>query len=152
VKPMAVTVILAIGVGAVGCGEKKTEEGRPEPAGPYLTKFRVGHALGPDRKVTIESDSFGQGDTIYFSFEVRKAPPKSQAKAVLSDSSGRKISEEQEEIPPGTGEVSFALKDTASLGMGEYLVEFFVGGSREEPQKWLGMGHKPIRLGPKRPS
>ncbi len=152
-KPTAITLILVVGAGAVGCGGKKTEtEGRPEPAGPYVTKFRIGRAVAPDRKVTIETDSFAQGDPIHISFEVKKAPPKSQAKVVWSDSSKRKISEEQKEIPSGTGAVSFELKDAKDLAIGDYLVEFFCGDSGEALAKWSGVGHKPFRVGPKRTS
>ncbi len=152
-KPMAFTLILAVGAGAVGCGGKKTQsEGRPEPAGTYLTKFRIGRSVAPDRSVTIETDSFGQGDPVYISFEVKKAPPKPQAKVVWSDSSRRKISEEQKEIPSGNGAVSFELKNAAGLAMGDDLVEFFRGDSGEAPEKWSGLGHKSFRVGPKRPS
>jgi hypothetical protein len=147
---MALPLILAVGASAVGCGggEKKVE-GRPEPAGIYLTKFRIGRALAPDRTVTIETDSFGSGDRICISFEVRKAPPKSQVKAVWKDSSGRKIAEDQQEVPSGTGAMLFELKDAASLPIGDYLVEFSSQDSGA-PEKWSGMGHKPFRIGPRR--
>jgi hypothetical protein len=151
VKPMAFPLILAVGASAVGCGGEKKTEGRPEPAGIYLTKFRIGRAIAPDRTVTIETDSFGPGDPIYISFEVRKAPRKSQVKAVWKDSSGRKIAEEQQEVPTGTGAMTFELKDAASLQMGDYLVEFFSKDSGA-PEKWSDMGHKPFRVGPKRPA
>jgi len=149
---MAFTLILAVGACAAGCGEKKTEDGRPEPAGPYVAKFRIGRAVGSDQKVTVETDSFAQGDPIYLSFEVRKSPPKSQVKVVWTESSGRKISEEQKEIPSGTGAVSFELKEAAGLQMGDYLVEFFCREPGEAPGKWSGLGHKPFRVGSKRKS
>ncbi len=149
---MAFTLILAVGACAAGCGEKKTEEGRPEPAGPYVAKFRIGRAVGSDRKVTLETDSFAQGDPVYLSFEVKKSPPNSLVKVVWADSSGRKVSEEQKEIPSGTGAVSFELKDAAGLQTGDYMVEFFCRESGDAPGKWSGLGHKPFRVGSKRRS
>jgi hypothetical protein len=151
VRPLAITLILALGATAVGCGEKTTGEGPLSKAtGPYMTKFRIGRAVASDRTVTVETGSFGQGDPIYISFEVKNVPPKSSAKVVWSDSSGRKISEEQKQIASGSGAVSFELKG-AGLAVGDYSVQFFHGDQGEAPEKWLSLGANTFQIGPKRP-
>src|SRR5262245_893688 len=80
VKSMAIAlaVALTLGAGAVGCGEKNPGETSDSgKTGPYMTKFRIGRAVAPDRTVAVETDSFGQGDPIFISFEVKNVPPKS---------------------------------------------------------------------------
>jgi hypothetical protein len=148
---MAILLVLAAGASAVGCAEKETGGAR-EPAGPYVTKFRMGHAIASDGTVTVEGDSFAPGDSIYMSFEVRKVPPKSQVKVVWSDPSKKEISQEQKQIVSGTGAVSFEMKNTARLATGDYLVEFFSPDPAGAPEKWSSLGHKPFRVGPKGPS
>jgi hypothetical protein len=150
-KAMAAALALLVGASASSCARKETGAGTHEPAGPYVTKFRIGHAVASDATVTIEGDSFAPGDPIYVSFEVRKVPPKSPVKVVWSGPSKTEISQEQKPIASGTGAVSFELKDTAGLAAGDYLVEFFCQDSGA-PEKWLSLGHKPFRIGRKQPS
>lgn len=133
----------------MGCTEKETG-GAHEPAGPHVTKFRMGRAVAPSGTVSTEGDSFAQGEPVYMSFEVKKVPPKSRVKVVWTDSSKRQISEEQKEIASATGAVSFEMKDAAGLAAGDYLVEFF-SQVPDAPDKWLSLGHKQFRVGPKRP-
>lgn len=144
-KRMAITLIVALGASAVGCGEKQTD-GRPEPAGPHVTKFRIGRAVAPNGTVTIEGDSFALGEPVYMSFEVKKVPPKSRVKVVWTDSSKKQISLEQKEISSGTGAVSFEMRDAGGLPAGDYLVEFFTQVP-DAPEKWLSLGHKSFRVG-----
>ena len=149
---MAIILMLAVGASALGCGEKKTgEESRSTPSGPYMTKFRIGRAVASDRRVTVETDSFRQGDPIYISFEVKNVPPKSQARVVWSDSFKKKISEEQKPLASGAGAVSFEMKDAANVAPGDYLVEFFYGDREGAPEKWWWLGSKGFQVGQKRP-
>jgi hypothetical protein len=154
VKSMAIALAgtLTLGAIAVGCGEKKTdgtsESGR---TGPYMTKFRIGRAVAPDRTVTIETDSFGQGDPIYVSFEVKNVPPKSVARVVWSDSSNQKLSEEEKPLASDNGAVSFEMKGARDLPIGDYYVQFFYG-QPGDPAKWSNLGGHPIRVGAKRAS
>jgi hypothetical protein len=153
VRPLAITLILALGASAVGCGEKTTGGASPsEATGASVTRFRIGRAVASDGTVTVETDSFGQGDPIYISFGVKNVPPKSQVKVVWSDSSKRKISEEQKQLAPATGLVSFEMKGAAGLAIGDYAVEFYYGDPGVAPEKWLSLGGHPIRVGWKRPS
>ena len=150
-RPMAFALFLAYGANALGCAEKETG-GAHEPAGPYVTKFRMGHVIAPDGTVTVEGDSFAPGDRVYMSFEVKKVPPNSQVKVVWSGPSKTEISQEQKRIASGTGAVSFEMKNTAGLAAGDYLVEFFSRDPGGAPEKWLSLGHKPFKIGPERPS
>jgi hypothetical protein len=155
VRPMTITLMVILASGAsLGCGEKRAGGGAVEPAGsgPLMTRFRIGRAVSRDQTVTIETDSFGQGDPIYVSFEVKNVPPKSVAKAVWKNSSQQKLSEEQKPLAPGNGAVSFEMKGARDLPIGIYSVEFFYGDPGEVPEKWSNLGGHPIRIGPKRPA
>ena len=137
----------------MGCGEKTTGGASPtEASGPVMTKFRIGRVVGSDRTVTLETDSFSQGDPIYISFEVKNVPSTSQAKVVWSDSSKKKMSEEQKQLAAGTGAATFEMKGAAGLATGDYSVEFFYRDPSETPEKWWSLGSHPIRVGPRRPS
>jgi hypothetical protein len=151
VRPTAIALAFVLGASAMGCTAKETG-GAHEPAGPYVTKFRMGHAVASDGTLTIEGDAFAPGDPIFMSFEVKKVPPKSPVKVVWSGPSKTEISQEQKPVASGTGAVSFEMKDTASLAAGDYLVEFFAQDPGGMPGKWSSLGHKPFRVGPKRPS
>jgi len=153
VKPMAMTLILAVGASFLGCGEKTTGGASDSgPSGPHVAKFKIGPVVASGGIVTIETDSFRRGDPISISFEVRNPPPKSHARVVWSDSSKRKISEEQKQPASGTGAVSFQMKGAPDLGVGDYLVELFYGDPDPAPGKWTSLGTKSFRVGPKRPS
>lgn len=147
-RPMATALILAIGAVALGCSERETGGG-PEPAGPYVTKFRIGHAIDSNGTVTVEGDSFAPVDPVYLSFEVKKVPPKSRVKVVWSGPSKGEISQEQKQIASGAGAVNFEMKHTAGLATGDYLVEFFSQDPGGAPEKWSSLGHKPFRVGSK---
>jgi hypothetical protein len=149
VRPLAITLILALGASAVGCGEKTTGGASPSKgSGPVMTRFRIGRAVASDKTVTVETDFFGQGEPIYISYDVENVPPKSFAKAVWSDSAGRKVSEEQKQIASGSGAVSFEMKG-ADLAVGNYLVEFFYRDPGEAPEKWRSLGAHTVRIGAK---
>lgn len=152
-KRMTIALILAVGASALGCGEKTTGGGSDSGAsGPHVAKFKIGHAAPSDGVVTVETDTFRQGDPISISFEVKNLPPKSQARVVWNDSSKRKISEENKQPASGTGAVSFQMKGAPDLEVGDYLVELFYGDPDPAPGKWTSLGTKSIRVGPKRPS
>jgi hypothetical protein len=73
--------------------------------------------------------------------------PETQARVVWSDSSKTKISEEEKR--PGSGDaVSFEFKGAASLPAGDYLVELF-STDPGTPGKWMWLGSKSFRIGPK---
>jgi hypothetical protein len=152
VKQMAMALLLVIGASALACGEKKTTGGASDsgPAGPRVAKFRIGSAATSDGIVTIETDSFRQGDTVYISFEEKNVPSQSRAKVVWSDASKRKISEEQKPLESGSGAVKFQLKGTADLAIGDYLLELYYGDPGP-PEKWSWLGSKSLRVGPKSP-
>lgn len=152
-KQMAIALTLALGATVWGCGEKTTgRASEPVRTGPYMTKFRIGRAVAPDHTVTIETDSFGQGDPIYISFEVKNVPSKSVARVVWADSSNQKLSEEQKPLASGTGAVSFEMKGARDLPIGNYYVSFFYGDPGEVPERWTNLGSHPIRVGAKRAS
>src|ERR1700693_1208181 len=116
---MAMTLIFAVGASFLSCGEKTTGEAADSgPSGPHVAKFKIGAVVASGGIVTIETDSFRQGDPISISFEVKNPPPKSQARVVWSDSSKRKISEEEKQPASGTGAVSFQMKGAPDLGAG----------------------------------
>jgi hypothetical protein len=153
VNPIAKALLLVVVASALGCGEKTTGGASDSgPPGPHVAKFKIGAVVASGGIVTIETDSFRQGDPISISFEVKNPPPKSQARVVWSDSSKRKISEEQKQPASGTGAVSFQMKRAQDLEVGEYLVELFYGDSDPAPGKWTSLGTKSFRVGPKRPS
>jgi hypothetical protein len=152
---MAMTLILVFGASALGCGGKTGEKRGASDSGATGTrvaKFRIGPAVAPDGIVTLETDSFHQGNSVNVSFEVKNAPPKSQARVVWSDSSKRKISEEQKVPEPGTDAVSFQMKGAQDLEVGDYLVELFYGSPDPPPGKWTSLGTKNFHVAPKRPS
>jgi len=159
-KPVAFLLVLAVGASAWGCGEKKTggtsgsgasqASGAPEGSGPRVMKFRIGRSAASDGIVTIETDSFGQGDPVYVSFEIKNLPAKSQAKVVWSDSSKMKISEEQKQPASGSNAVSFQMKAAADLAMGDYIVDLFCGDPGSSA-KWTWLGSKSFKVGAKRP-
>lgn len=150
-KPLAIALVLVLGASALGCGEKSTGGASESGAsGPHVTKFRIGRGATSDGIVTVETDSFHQGDPIYVSFEVKNVPSKFQARVVWSDSSKRKISEEEKQAGSGST-VSFQIKGAADLVMGDYLVELFYG-EPGTPVKWTWLGSKNFRVAQKRPS
>lgn len=146
-------LVLALAAGTLACGEKTAGGGAPVSRGtaPGMAKFRIGPAAGSDGIVTVETDSFHQGDSVKISYEVKNVPPKSQTKVVWSDSSKAKISEEQKAISADTGSVNFEMKGAKDLPTGQYIVEFFY----EDPQisgKWIFLGSKNFQVGMKRTS
>jgi hypothetical protein len=152
VKPMAIAFVLAVGASALGCGEKTTGGASDSGAsGPYLAKFKIGQAAASDGIVTLETDSFHQGDSIFISFEIKNLPPKSQARVVWSDSSKRKVSEDQTHPASDTGAVSFQMKGAPDLEVGDYVLELFYGDPNPAPGKWTFLGTKNFRVGQRSP-
>ena len=152
-RHMAMALILVIGASALACGEKTTGGAADSGGGtgPRVAKFRIGQAVAPDGIVTLETDSFHQGDPVYVSFEVKNLPTKSPARVVWSGPGKKMISEEEKPISD-KGAVSFQMKAAPDLEVGDYIVELFCGDTGAAPGKWTSLGTKGFRIGPKRPA
>jgi len=160
-RPLITILIVALAAGTAGCGEKtaggdkaagSASASGSRDASPGMAKFRIGPAAATDGVVTIEADSFHQGDPIHISYEVKNVPSKSQARVVWSDSSKKKISEEQKPLTSGTGAVSFEMKGAKDLPAGDYVVEFYYGDPEAAGGKWSFMGSKTFKVGVKQSS
>jgi len=146
---LAGSVAFALAFCVAGCsGKKETPSGgaeaqKPRPsteaaAAPTpdtrrvdTTEFRFGRELAEDGTAKGEGGPFAQGEKLYVSFKVLRAPAGSAVKILVTGlTDTRKFYEEQKSAAAPGSTMSFSLPDTRSWPTGGYLLEMlFLDGA-----------------------
>jgi hypothetical protein len=130
-------VTLVLSLAAVGCGKKEPPPPPPTttttsttlPAPVSVSGAALGKAIGADKKVTAESDTFGPKDTIYASVDTAGAGH-AKVRALWSFVKGTKTAKVDEttielfSTGPSTNE--FHVSKPSGWPKGDYKVEIFL--------------------------
>lgn len=93
----------------------------------FIDESLLGPKLGPDGKVTSESNSFRRGQPIYLTMVLRESPGGLRTSAVWLDSKDKVVRADQKPMN-GAKVATFTLKD-ARLKPGKYHVIGYWGGN-----------------------
>jgi len=131
------------------CHKKAEEAAAPEPAPPpaatetatppaattapvTVTSLTLGSAIGPDKKVTQEKDTFGKKDTLYASVGTSGAAPSAKLTARWSyeaKSGSKPVKEETIAIAPtGDAATEFHVEKPDGWPTGDYKIEILLDG------------------------
>jgi hypothetical protein len=129
----------ALGLAAItlaGCKKQastpQTETGAAAPAAAEfsVSGVEVGKQLGPDKRITNPTTTFGPKDTIYVSVATEGAAPSKTISAKWSFQDGQVIKEATETVAPtGPAATEFHIAKASAWPVGKYKVEISVDGS-----------------------
>jgi|SRR5438105_3281445 len=112
------------------------------PLPQFIDQSMLGADLGPDGKVTTESDTFKPGQPIYLTMVLRESPPGLQTRASWRDAKEKVLLADKKNMNGGKV-VTFTLKQ-AKLKPGKYHVIGYWGGNIAADKKFeiVGAGSK----------
>lgn len=133
---------------AAACHKKTEEAAAPEPAPPAatetatapaatlapvtVTSLTLGSAVGPDKKITQEKDTFGKKDTLYASVGTSGAAPSAKLTARWSyeaKSGSKPVKDETIAIAPtGDAATEFHVAKPDGWPPGDYKIEILLDG------------------------
>lgn len=128
---------LALGLAAAtsACRRESPAPAREEAAAsPAAAEFSVsaielGRGIGPDKRVTGATTSFGPRDTIYVSVATEGAAPSTRIAAKWTYEDGQVVSEDSETISPsGPAATEFHIAKPSGWPAGKYTVAITVDG------------------------
>lgn len=135
-------LLLAVAVlGASACNRAKeeppppvSEAPAPAPMPPMAQPVSVaavtlGSAVGPDKKVTTATETFGPKDTIYASVDTQGTAPAASLMARFKYQDGQTVHEETQSIAPtGPATTEFHVSKPDGWPKGGYTVEILLDG------------------------
>ena len=133
------SLTFALGLAAItlaGCKKQpSTPQNETGAAAPAAAQFsvrgvEVGKQLGPDKRITNPTTTFGPKDTIYVSVTTEGAAPSKTISAKWSFQDGQVIKEATETVAPtGPAATEFHIAKASAWPAGKYKVEISVDGS-----------------------
>lgn len=135
------TAGLALTLAASACGKKdntatvETTSGAATATPVRVTDVKVGRALGPDKRLTAETDEFRPADIIYAVVETRGAAPNTALQARWTYQDGQVIDESSRNIAGSGDEVTeFHISKPSGWPKGKYKVEILLNGTAAETE------------------
>jgi hypothetical protein len=102
----------------------------PAPAAFSVTGVEVGKQVGPDKRITNPTTTFGTKDTIHASVTTDGAAPKKVIAARWTYQGGQVVKEAAETIAPtGPAATEFHISKPSGWPVGKYQVEISVDGT-----------------------
>ena len=143
-RPVVVLVLAAVAGGAGACKKKTPEPGDPgvvPPAAPAsapmaVTSVNLGKSLGPDKRVTSETTTFGPRDTIYASVATSgNAGGTLAARWTFQD--GQVVDETTQTVgATGPAVTEFHVTKPSGWPTGNYKVEVMLNGSAAQSKEF----------------
>ena len=132
----AVLIIAALIMGVAGCKREEPAKG----AAVSVAKISLGNTLGPDKKVTTASDTFGKSDTIYAAVETTGS-----GNAMLTarwtyhsgDKPAQVSASSQTFIASGPAVTDFQISMPDGLPRGDYRVEISLNNKSVGTRKFV---------------
>jgi hypothetical protein len=134
-------VVLLAGLGAACSRQEASRQDAASPPATHdvvrVTDVDLGLGVGPDKRVTDQTDSFRPSETIYVSVKTEGAAPSATLKARWTFQDGRVVQESSQTITPtGTAVTEFHVSNPAGWPKGSYKVEVFLNGSSTETESF----------------
>ena len=136
-RTRAIALLAVAGLAAHGCKNKEkpvtpyptTTGTRPSASPVSVVNVTLGKAIGGDKRVTSQSDSFAPGDTVYASVDTQGAAPSAALAAKWTYQDGQTVNEETLSIAPtGPATTEFHVSKPGGLPAGSYKVEILLDG------------------------
>jgi hypothetical protein len=138
----AVVVFLAA---AAGCGRGDGRDAGAEPAvaGVEVSEVRLGRTVGPDQRVTAETNQFGARDSIYASVATQGSANNVTLGARWKYQDGQVVEESRQTLSPtGPANTAFHVHHPEGWPEGRYEVEILVNDRLAETREFT------VRQGP----
>jgi hypothetical protein len=121
-----VVVLLAASLGC-GRGDGRDAGAEPPVAGVEVSEVRLGRTVGPDQRVTAETDQFGPRDSIYASVGTQGSANNVTLGARWKYQDGQVVEESRETLSPtGPANTAFHVHHPGGWPAGRYEVEILV--------------------------
>ena len=132
----ALLPFLAVAV-SIACSKAAPPEPSPSPyalptmAAPSfkVMNIEVGRAVGADKRISAETDSFKPKDTIYVSVETEGTSPGARLAAHWTYQDGQVVKDDETSIAPsGRAATEFHISKPGGWPVGDYKVEVMLDG------------------------
>jgi hypothetical protein len=133
-------VLLAV---SAGCGRGDGRDGGAEPAvaGVEVSEVRIGRSVGPDQRVTAETDQFGPRDSIFASVATQGSANNVRLGARWKYQDGQVVEESRETLSPtGPANTAFHVHHPQGWPAGRYEVEILVNDRPAETRQFTIRG------------
>ena len=143
-RPVVVLVLAAVAGGAGACKKKTAEPGNTgvvPPAAPAsapmaVTSVNLGKSLGPDKRVTSETTTFGTRDTIYASV-VTSGNAGGTLAARWTFQDGQVVDETTQTVgATGPAVTEFHVTKPSGWPTGNYKVEVLLNGAAAQSKEF----------------
>jgi hypothetical protein len=121
----AASVVLLAATAACGRGDGR--EAEAPVAGVEINEVRLGRSVGPDQRVTAETDQFGTRDTIFASVATQGSANNVSLGVRWKFSDGQVVDESRETLSPtGPANTAFHIYNPTGWPAGRYQVEILI--------------------------
>jgi hypothetical protein len=147
-RPVVVLVLAAVAGGAGACKKKTAEPGNTgvvppaAPAAPAsaplaVTSVNLGKSLGPDKRVTSETTTFGTRDTIYASVATSGSGTGGTLAARWTFQDGQVVDETTQSVgAAGPAVTEFHVSKPSGWPVGSYKVEVLLNGAAAQSKEF----------------
>ena len=102
-----------------------------------VSNVELGRGIGPDKRVTTATTSFGPRDTIYVSVATEGSAPQKTISARWTFEDGQVVKADSQTIAPtGPAATEFHISRPSGWPAGKYKVEIAVDGSAAESKEF----------------
>lgn len=143
-RSLGPALAVTFAVAAFGCGQRDAASANRTTATQdvaaatlRVTKLELGKAIGPDKRVTKETDDFESDDVIYASVATEGSAPNANLTARWTFEDGQLISESSQTVSTtGTDATEFHISKPGGWPKGDYKVQIMLNGKEAESEEF----------------
>ena len=138
-------LLVAVVLAAAGCRsqDQAAADNTPGTLTPIQAKAAVGdvaigHQLGADGAIAADQkgNKFSAGQPVFVAVAIGTAPVGTPLTVDWYGPDGRQLATDQKTVTRNQSELSFASKDTAGWGLGDYHVDVTLGGQKVDTERF----------------
>jgi hypothetical protein len=123
-------LLAVLAAAGVACKKEPAPAPAPAPARVEVTGVELGSAIGPDKRVTVPTESFAPTDTIHAVVLTSGSAASATLTARFTYEDGQLVGESSQTIAPvGTAATEFHISKPDGWPVGDYQVEIWLDGA-----------------------
>jgi hypothetical protein len=133
----ALTVAVLVALAATGCGRNTGSDAPAGGTGVRVTDVTLGRAVGGDRTITDQADTFRPNDAIHASVATEGSAPTATLRARWTYEDGQVVDESTESIAPtGRAATTFNISKPDGWPAGKYTLQVYLNDQLAETKNF----------------